>query len=105
MFFCADKRAQLKKEQPDLKVRAMRHEVFQQSPFVLLDSLIACPRIMQISMHDLTLLTLVVSQITEVAQVLGGQWKELDDKGKAKYVAQAEKDKERYAKEMASYKP
>ena len=56
-------------------------------------------------MQDLTHLTLVVSQITEAAQVLGGLWKELDDKGKAKYVAQAEKDKERYAKEIAAYKP
>lgn len=32
-------------------------------------------------------------------------WKELDDKAKTKYTAQAEKDKERYAKDMASYNP
>ena len=44
-------------------------------------------------------------QVTEAASVLGGMWKALDDKGKAKYVAQAEKDKERYAKAIAAYKP
>ena len=44
-------------------------------------------------------------QITEAASRLGALWKELDEKSKAKYTAQAEKDKERYAKELAAYKP
>ena len=43
-------------------------------------------------------------QVTEAASKLGAMWKELDDKAKAKYTAQAEKDKERYAKDIAAYK-
>ena len=85
MFFCADKRPALKKEQPDLKVRhALRITIHVHASLPCHESHV---------------------QITEMASVLGAQWKELDDKGEAKYQAQAEKDKERYAKEMAAYKP
>ncbi|XP_037086834.1 high mobility group protein DSP1-like [Pollicipes pollicipes] len=42
--------------------------------------------------------------VGDVAKELGRMWGECDEAGKKKYVALAEKDKERYAREMAIYK-
>ncbi len=44
-------------------------------------------------------------QVTEVAQKIGAMWKLIDEKTKKKYEDLAAKDKERYQKEMAKYKP
>ena len=74
MFFCADHRAQLKKEQPDLKVGTLAHVEAQPKHTYAFS----------------WLTNYFPMQVTEVAQVLGARWKDLDDKGKAKYTAQAE---------------
>jgi len=42
--------------------------------------------------------------VGDVAKELGRMWGEVDEAGKKKYVAMAEKDKERYARDMAAYK-
>lgn len=41
--------------------------------------------------------------VAVIGAALGKAWKELDDNEKKPYQAQAEKDKARYAKEMAAY--
>lgn len=41
----------------------------------------------------------------DIGRELGSQWKELDDKAKVKYTKLADADKERYKKDMVSYKP
>lgn len=41
----------------------------------------------------------------EVAKKIGAEWKQLKDSKKAKFIKLANKDKERYVKEMANYKP
>lgn len=45
------------------------------------------------------------SKVAEVATKAGELWGKMNDKDKAPYVAKAEKDKARYQKEMAKYKP
>lgn len=41
---------------------------------------------------------------TEIAKMLGATWADLDDDDKKEYVEAAAKDKERYEKEMATWK-
>jgi hypothetical protein len=41
----------------------------------------------------------------EVAKKIGAEWKKLSDSKKSEYQKLAEKDKQRYLKEMANYKP
>ncbi|KAJ3137668.1 Non-histone chromosomal protein 6 [Physocladia obscura] len=41
----------------------------------------------------------------EIGKILGAEWKEISEADKQKYVALQEKEKERYAKDMKSYKP
>ena len=43
--------------------------------------------------------------IGELGKARGAQWKGLTDADKTPYAKQAEKDKERYAKAIAAYKP
>merc|ERR1711962_1800162 len=42
-------------------------------------------------------------KITEVAKLIGAQWRELEDGEKKPYEEQAAKDKKRYEKEMQAY--
>ena len=44
-------------------------------------------------------------KVQEVAKVMGAEWAKMSSKAQAKYVAMAEKDKARYAKEMKAYVP
>merc|ERR1712222_310291 len=44
-------------------------------------------------------------KMTELSKLMGLEWKKLDDEGKQKYKEMAQKDKERYAKEMENYTP
>merc|ERR1712217_391444 len=41
--------------------------------------------------------------ITEVAKLMGAEWKEMDAKKQKPYVTKADKDKKRYEKELATY--
>lgn len=41
----------------------------------------------------------------DVAKKIGAEWKQLKDSKKAKFIKLAKKDKERYVKDMANYKP
>ena len=41
----------------------------------------------------------------EVAKKIGAEWKKLNDSSKSEYQKLAAKDKQRYLKEMANYKP
>ena len=43
------------------------------------------------------------AKVTEMAKIMGAQWKELTGEGKQKYVDLAEKDKARYAAEKAEW--
>lgn len=43
--------------------------------------------------------------VAEIGKEMGAQWKAISDKDKKKYEEQAAKDKERYEKDMKSYKP
>ena len=43
--------------------------------------------------------------IGEIGKELGQLWKSVSDADKAKYAKQAEKDKDRYKRELAAYKP
>lgn len=43
--------------------------------------------------------------VTDIGKQLGKMWKETDDEDKKQYYAQAELDKERYSKDMETYKP
>ena len=40
------------------------------------------------------------SNVQEVAKICGQKWREMDDDDKKPYVLQANKDKERYSKEV-----
>ncbi|KAF0306965.1 High mobility group protein DSP1 [Amphibalanus amphitrite] len=42
--------------------------------------------------------------VGDIAKELGRRWGEVDEAAKKKYVAMAEKDKERYSREMEAYK-
>ena len=44
-------------------------------------------------------------RVSEVAKVLGDEWKALTDDDKAKYVVMAERDRQRYTDEMKLYQP
>ncbi|XP_043244048.1 high mobility group protein DSP1-like [Amphibalanus amphitrite] len=44
------------------------------------------------------------STVGDIAKSLGKKWAEVDESVKAKYEAMADKDKARYAREMAAYK-
>merc|ERR1712032_697172 len=41
--------------------------------------------------------------VTEVAKLMGAEWKEMDAKKQKPYVTKADKDKKRYEKELATY--
>jgi len=60
MFFCQDKREDVRRKNPDMK-------------------------------------------FTDIAKELGNQWKGMDEPAKAVYADMAQKDKERYTKEMTAY--
>ena len=47
----------------------------------------------------------IAGDVREIAKKLGEMWKSMSDKEKKPYNLMAEKDKERYSKEMASYVP
>ena len=47
----------------------------------------------------------LASNVTLMAKTLGKEWKELDEEARKPFAALAEKDKERYQKEMKDYKP
>merc|ERR1712032_1561650 len=44
-------------------------------------------------------------KMTELSKLMGLEWKKLDDEVKQKYKEMAQKDNERYAKEMENYTP
>mmetsp|Transcript_2460 Transcript_2460/g.2886 ORF Transcript_2460/g.2886 Transcript_2460/m.2886 type:complete len:94 (-) Transcript_2460:244-525(-) len=43
------------------------------------------------------------SKITEISKLIGEEWRGLDDTAKAPFFKEAEKDKQRYAKEMETH--